>query len=153
LITTYLSWRIAFLLEDAVILVLLTGIKLVRDVPYTGSRGVDLIGAVPSILGMGGIVLGILVWQEGGNYVAVLLALGATAMGTLVHWLVRRRRHGKPVLLDPDLFMSMVTDLGSPGNCSNRSPWGRRRSRCRSTCKSCSNATRWRPACRSPRRR
>ena len=33
--TTYLSWRIAFLLEDVVIVVVLSGIRLVRDVPYT----------------------------------------------------------------------------------------------------------------------
>src|SRR3974390_3483903 len=57
LITTYLSWRIAFLLEDVVILVVLMNIKLVRDAPYTGSRGVDIVGSVLSILGMGGIVL------------------------------------------------------------------------------------------------
>ena len=37
LITTYLSWRVAFLLEDVVIVIVLTGIKLVRDVPYTGT--------------------------------------------------------------------------------------------------------------------
>ena len=37
-ITTYLSWRIAFLLEDVIIVVVLLNIKLVRDVPYTGPR-------------------------------------------------------------------------------------------------------------------
>src|SRR3954471_21842877 len=65
-ITTYLSWGVAFGLEGVVIAVVLSGIKLVRDVPYTGSRGIDAVGAALSVLGMGGIVLGILVWQEGG---------------------------------------------------------------------------------------
>src|SRR6059058_5112780 len=37
-ITTYLSWRIAFLLEDVIIVVVLSGIKLIRDVPFTGDR-------------------------------------------------------------------------------------------------------------------
>src|ERR687897_2842354 len=37
-ITTYLSWRVAFLLEDVVIAIVLIGIHLVRDVPYTGPR-------------------------------------------------------------------------------------------------------------------
>src|SRR4051812_33073929 len=41
-ITTYLSWRVAFLLEDAVIVVVLLGIKLVRDAPYTGDRHIDV---------------------------------------------------------------------------------------------------------------
>src|SRR5215475_9074381 len=40
-VTTYLSWRIAFLLEVVVIGVVLINIKLVRDVPYTGPRGAD----------------------------------------------------------------------------------------------------------------
>src|SRR4029077_12742220 len=35
-ITTFLSWRVAFGLEVVVIAVVLSGIKLVRDVPYTG---------------------------------------------------------------------------------------------------------------------
>ena len=66
-ITTYLSWRIAFLLEDVIILVVLIGVRLIKDVPYTGSRRVDVVGAALSVVGMGGIVLGILVWQEGGE--------------------------------------------------------------------------------------
>ena len=37
-ITTYLSWRVAFLLEVLVIGIVLSGIKLVRDVEYTGPR-------------------------------------------------------------------------------------------------------------------
>ena len=73
-ITTYLSWRVAFLLEDVVIAIVLSGIGLVRDVPYTGPRQIDLVGAVLSVLAMGGLVLGILVWQEGGEAVAALLA-------------------------------------------------------------------------------
>jgi MFS family permease len=115
LITTYLSWRIAFLLEDVVILIVLSGIRLIRDVPYTGPRGVDFVGAALSILGMGGIVLGILVWQEGGGYVGVLIALGAVAMGGLFYWLVRRKRESRATLLDPDLFKSRGYRLGISG--------------------------------------
>ncbi len=81
-ITTYLSWRIAFLLEDVIIAVVLVNIKLVQDVPYTGPRHIDAgwCRACRS-LGMGGIVLGILVWQEGGEAVGALLVLGAISMG------------------------------------------------------------------------
>src|SRR3954468_6035867 len=53
---------------------------------------------------MGGLVLGILVWQEGGAYVGALLVVGAAALAALVFWLVRRKREGKPTLLDPGLF-------------------------------------------------
>ena len=48
-ITTYLSWRVAFLLEAVVIAVVLSGIGLVRDVPYTGPRTIDVVGAVLSV--------------------------------------------------------------------------------------------------------
>jgi EmrB/QacA subfamily drug resistance transporter len=114
-ITTYLSWRIAFLLEDVIIAVVLSGIRLVHDVKYTGSRQIDLVGAVLSVLGMGGIVLGILVWQEGGEAVGLLLALGAVCLGTLAWWLVRRKRAGKATLLDPDLFKARPFRFGVSG--------------------------------------
>jgi EmrB/QacA subfamily drug resistance transporter len=113
-ITTYLSWRIAFLCEDVVIAIVLSGIRLVRDVPYTGSRGVDWAGAALSVVGMG-VVLGILVWQEGGEAVGALIAIGAIAMAGLVYWLRRRKREGKPTLLDPALFDSKPFRLGITG--------------------------------------
>src|SRR5829696_2552582 len=72
-ITTYLSWRVAFALEAVIIAIVLSGIKLVRDAPYTGPRGVDVVGSVLSVVGMGGVVLGILIWQEGGEYVALTI--------------------------------------------------------------------------------
>ena len=111
-ITTFLSWRVGFLLEDLIIAVVLSGIGLVHDVPYTGPRRVDLVGAGLSVLGMGGIVLGILVWQEGGDSVGALLVIGAMALAALAWWLRRRARQGKATLLDPDLFGSKVFRLG-----------------------------------------
>src|SRR6059036_4002082 len=91
-ITTYLSWRVAFLLEDVVIIVVLSGVKLIRDVPFTGDRRIDVVGAGLSVVGMGGLVLGILVWQEGGEAVGLLLGIGAAALAALAWWLVRRKR-------------------------------------------------------------
>jgi MFS family permease len=114
-ITTYLSWRLAFLLEDVIIIFVLSGIRLVRDVPYTGSRQVDVVGALLSVVGMGGIVLSILVWQEGGEAVGLLLALGAASLGTLAWWLVRRKRTGQATLLDPDLFKAKLFKFGVSG--------------------------------------
>jgi EmrB/QacA subfamily drug resistance transporter len=114
-ITTYLSWRVAFALEAVVIAIVLLGAGLVRDVPYTGPREVDIVGAILSVLGMGGIVLGILVWQEGGESVALLLVLGGVAMAALVYWLVRRKREQKATLLDPGLFSSTMFRAGISG--------------------------------------
>ena len=103
-VTTFLSWRVGFALEVVVIAVVLSQIKLVRDVAYEGPRQIDVVGAILSVLGMGGLVLGILVWQEGGDYVLLMMVIGAVALALLAWWLQRRKREGKPTLLDPGLF-------------------------------------------------
>ena len=119
-ITTYLSWRVAFLLEAVIIAVVLSGIGLVRDAPYTGPRAIDPVGAALSVVGMGGVVLGILVWQEGGEAVGALLLIGVAALGALVRWLVHGKRRGRPTLLDPDLFRSTAFRLGITGQTAQQ---------------------------------
>src|SRR5204863_6866894 len=111
-IATYLSWRVAFGGEVAIIAIILLGSKLVHDVPYTGDRGVDVVGAILSAVGMSGVVLGILVWQEGGGAVGALIAVGLVALGSLAWWLRKRKREGKPALLDAGLFKSKYFRLG-----------------------------------------
>lgn len=111
-ITTYLSWRVAFGLEAVIILVVLSGAKLVHDAPYEGERTVDPVGAVLSVLGMGGVVLGVLVWQEGGESVGALLVVGLAALLGLARWLVVRHRAGRPALIDPTLFAAPLFRLG-----------------------------------------
>lgn len=103
-VTTYLSWRVGFGLEVVIIAVVLSQVHRIHDVPYTGSRKIDVVGAVLSVLGMGGVVLGILVWQEGGEFVLLLVTVGLVALGSLARWLVSRTRKGKVTLLDPGLF-------------------------------------------------
>ena len=111
-ITTYLSWRVEFFGEVVVLAIVLVGSRAVHDVPYTGDRRVDVVGAVLSAVGMGGVVLGILVWEEGGEAVGALIIGGAAALGALVWWLQRRKRQGKPALLDVGLFASKYFRLG-----------------------------------------
>jgi EmrB/QacA subfamily drug resistance transporter len=114
-ITTFLSWRVGFLLEAVIIAVVLIGLPLVKDVAFTGDRSIDLVGAALSVVGMGGVVLGILVWQEGGGYVALLIGLGVAALGGLAFWLRARKRASKPTLLDPALFASKPFRTGVSG--------------------------------------
>jgi EmrB/QacA subfamily drug resistance transporter len=111
-ITTYLSWRVAFLAEVVIIAIVLVGSRRVHDVAFTGDRRIDGVGAVLSALGMGGVVLGILVWQEGGEAVGALIAVGVVALGSFAWWLVRRKREGKPALIDAGLFKSKYFRLG-----------------------------------------
>ena len=114
-ITTFLSWRVGFLLEVVVIAVVLSGMRRIKDVPYTGSRAVDWVGSALSVAGMGGLVLGILVWQEGGEAVGLLLAIGALGLVGLALWLRRRKRAGKAALIDPGLFTSKLFRFGVSG--------------------------------------
>jgi MFS family permease len=114
-VTTFLSWRVGFALEVVIIAVVLSQIGLVRDVPYTGSRKVDVVGAVLSVVGMGGVVLGILVWQEGGEFVLLLMVVGAVALASLAWWLLKRKREAKVTLLDPDLFRKPNFTTGISG--------------------------------------
>ena len=111
-ITTYLSWRVAFGGEVVIIAIVLLGSRRVHDVPYTGDRRVDVVGAILSAVGMGGVVLGILVWEKGGAAVGALLAVGVTGLGSLAWWLRKRKREGKPALIDADLFKSKYFRLG-----------------------------------------
>src|SRR5690348_10329212 len=80
-VTTYLSWRVAFGGEVVIIACVLLGLGRVHDVPYTGDRGVDVVGSILSALGMGGVVLGILVWEDGGGAVGALMGVGIGALG------------------------------------------------------------------------
>src|SRR3954454_20832611 len=47
-LTTALSWRVGFALEVVVIGIVLSGLGRIKDVPYTGERTVDVVGAILS---------------------------------------------------------------------------------------------------------
>jgi hypothetical protein len=105
-----------------IIAVVLSGIKLVRDVAYTGSRAVDVVGSVLSVLGMGGIVLGILVWQEVGNSFwpslrRERLRLPDWRPGSSVVSVRARRPCSIPTFSSPNIF-----DWESPSRCCSKSP-------------------------------
>ena len=114
-ITTYLSWRVASCSRTWSSRSCSSGSGSSATCRTPGPRGIDLVGAVLSVVGMGGIVLGILVWQEGGEAVGALLVLGVVAIGALAWWLVAPQARGEPTLIDPDLFASKLFRLGITG--------------------------------------
>lgn len=111
-LTTLISWRVGFMLEAVIIAAVLFGSGLIREIPFTGDRSVDFAGSALSALGMSLLVLGVLVWQEGGESVGALLAAGAACSVALFWWLRRRKRRGGATLFDPDLFDSKLFSFG-----------------------------------------
>lgn len=103
-LTTFISWRVGFLMEAVIIAVILVNIGLVKDVLYDGPKKIDFVGALLSIFGMGGVVLGILLWQEGAESVGAVIGAGALGLALLAHWLIKRKKEGKVALIDPGLF-------------------------------------------------
>ena len=127
-VTTYLSWRVGFALEVVIIAVVLSRHQAgPRRRRTPGPRQIDLVGAVLSVVGMGGVVLGILVWQEGGEFVGLLIAVGAVALGSLAWWLVRRKRAGQADAARPGpVPASELSGSAISGRCCSRSRWAAR---------------------------
>ena len=112
-ITTYLSWRVAFLGEAVVIAIVLSGIGLVRDVPV--HRDAHDRSS----------------WARSCRRSAWAGSCSASSCGrravrrsasssrsvpwrwpALAWWLVRRKRAGKSPLIDPDLFAAKPFRIG-----------------------------------------
>ena len=120
-ITTFLSYRVAFLLEVVVIAIVLVGSRLVRDVPYTGPREIDLVGALLSVLGMGGLVLGILVWQEGGEAVGLSSRSASLARRSSPGgWSAASARASRPCST-PTCSRTRISGSASRASCFSRS--------------------------------
>ena len=123
-VTTFLSWRVGFLLELVVIVVVLAGIRMVRDVPVHRRRAAST-SSVPSSpsLGMGGIVLGILVWQEGGEAVGLLMAVGRrlARLAGLVAGAPQAPGQADAPRSRP-VPLAASSGSASPARCSSRSP-------------------------------
>ena len=99
----YLSWRVGFLTRAVIIAIVLVNIRLVKDA-VTRARA-NRSGRRPaSIVGMGGVVFGILVWQEGGAPSDSLMAVGAVGCGSSSGGSGGESTQGTAALLDPDLF-------------------------------------------------
>src|SRR5215217_6154369 len=111
-----------FLLEAVIIAGVLLGTGLIRDVPYSGDRSVDVVGSILSVLGMSLLVLGVLPWQEGGESVAMLLLAGTLFSFALVRWLIRRHRDGKPTLVRSHTVLRAALQVRNP---AERLPAGR----------------------------
>ncbi len=112
LITTTISWRVTFLLQAAIVgLVILLSAKIADPLPADRRRKFDTSGAALSAVGMFLIVIGILQIGVNGVLVVVFLVLGAGfLLWFFEHIRSLERREIEP-LLSTSLFRNRVSNL------------------------------------------
>jgi MFS family permease len=108
-LTTYASWRWAFAGETVVVLIVLLRRSAIPDVVAPGpAPRLDVPGAGLSILGMGGLVIGILMLQTDPTAGVVVSAIGVGLLGLLVGWCRRLAGRGQDALVDPRILTNRV---------------------------------------------
>jgi MFS family permease len=111
-ITTALSWRVAFLFQAAVVAtIVLLSRRMADPLAPDPTRPFDAVGAILSGVGMFCVVFGIL--QAGSNDVLLVLFLAIGAVFLLAFFLfIRvRERAGKEALLSTGLFKNRTCNL------------------------------------------
>jgi MFS family permease len=112
LITTAISWRVSFLLQAAIVgMIIVLSRKMKDPLPADPSRRFDVVGAVLSATGMIFLVLGILQFGANTTLVVVFLALGVLLQLGFFLYIRREERNGKEPLLSTGLFRLKVANL------------------------------------------
>ena len=111
-ITTGLSWRVAFVFQALIIVVIVVLARNVIDpVPADPTRPFDIVGAVLSAVGLVVLVGGIMAADQNLVLMVVLIAAGALILAGFFVWIRRRERAGKEVLLSTSLFRNRTSNL------------------------------------------
>ncbi|MEW2413170.1 MFS transporter [Streptomyces sp. NPDC046866] len=118
LATTYFSWRWVFAGEVVLVIVILLLARRVADAPVGARAGIDVVGALLSVFGLGLFVFGVLrssVWgwflpKSGGpawfglSPVVWLMGAGLLLMWLFLTWEARVAGRGREPLVDPGLL-------------------------------------------------
>jgi MFS family permease len=113
LITTAISWRVAFVFQAVVVAIIVYLSRSIKDpVPPDPTRPFDTIGAVLSAVGLVVLVTGILAADQNIAITVVLLVVGSLILGGFFLWIRARERAGKEPLLSTSLFRSRTSNLG-----------------------------------------
>ena len=111
-ITTALSWRVAFVFQALIIVVIVVLARSVIDpVPADPSRPFDIVGAILSAAGLVILVGGIMAADQNLALMAVLIVVGALILAGFFAWIRRRERAGKEALLSTCLFRNRTSNL------------------------------------------
>jgi MFS family permease len=112
LITTAVSWRLAFVFQAVIIGVIVVLSRDIRDpLPADPTRPFDMVGAVLSAVGLIVLVMGILAADNNIALMAGLLVLGALILAGFFAWIRSCERKGKEPLISTSLFHNRTSNL------------------------------------------
>jgi EmrB/QacA subfamily drug resistance transporter len=115
-LTSFYSWRWAFGLELIVVfIILIFSYMLVETEPIARWKDLDVLGTFLSIVGLGFIVLGILLFRqpEVWDLVPFIIGFGLVLLGAFYLWEKRRIKEQKLPLTDITLFKNRTYTLGT----------------------------------------
>lgn len=117
-LTTNMTWRVAFVAEAIIVLVVLLSSGLLVDAPRVLPKPrLDVVGVVLSVSGLGLFVLGILQTTSRGWRDPVVIGLivsGLVILAAFAWWVTRRERMGLPALIHPSIFRHRAIRVGLP---------------------------------------
>jgi MFS family permease len=113
LITTTISWRASFLLQAAVIAVIIYLCRKLKDpLPADPTRPFDTAGAILSAAGMSFLVIAILQAGNNNTLLVIFLALGTAILLWFFLHIRSSERAGTEPLLSTSLFRNRTSNLG-----------------------------------------
>jgi MFS family permease len=112
LITSYITWRAAFVFQALVIVVILVlGRQIIDPVPADPTRPFDTVGAILSAAGLVVLVGGIMAADANLGLMAGLLVIGSLILVGFFAWIRKRERAGQEALLSTALFRNRTSNL------------------------------------------
>ena len=111
-ITTATTWRLAFIFQALIIVIIVLLARGITDPrPADPDRPFDTIGAILSAAGLVIFVGGIMAADDNIGLMFILLAVGALILAGFFAWIRSRERAGKEALLSTSLFRNRTSNL------------------------------------------
>jgi MFS family permease len=115
-LTTAISWRVSFLLQAFIVLLIIILARRIVDPGVQGAKPkLDIVGTVLSAAGLFFVVVGILATGTYGWFSAVvwsIVAIGLVIIGLFFLHIRSRERKGKEPLLSTHIFRNRTSNLG-----------------------------------------
>ena len=115
-LTTAISWRVSFLLQAAIVLLIIILARRITDPGVQGTKPkLDIVGSILSATGLFFVVFGILATGTYGWFspvVWVLVAIGAVILVLFMLHIRSMERRGKSPLLSTRVFRNRTSNLG-----------------------------------------